>query len=329
MKHLTQEQRYEIYGYIRAGYTKSKIAEMIGVHKSTITREIQRNGYGLSRQYYPGEAQKRAERRWMHRRLLRKRDKFMKRRVEYYLREMQFSPEQIVGYCRRKGIPIVSHETIYQWIWRDKKYGGDLYKHLRHKGRKYRKRGLQNNSRRHIPNAVDISERPDIVDTRTRFGDFEVDTIVGSSHSQHILTITERCTGLLIMRKLDRPTAAETEQKMIEALSALAKKGLVKTITSDNGLQFANHQAISLALGADFYFAKPYHSWERGTNENTNGLIRQYIPKSSDFNLFSEDDIRQIEDKLNRRPRKRLNFTSPYEAVKAKTKIDLKVAFRT
>ena len=256
------------------------------------------------------------------------RDKFMKRRVEYYLREMQFSPEQIVGYCRRKGIPIVSHETIYQWIWRDKKYGGDLYKHLRHKGRKYRKRGLQNNSRRHIPNAVDISERPDIVDTRTRFGDFEVDTIVGSSPFQHILTITERCTGLLIMRKLDRPTAAETEQKMIEALSALAKKGLVKTITSDNGLQFANHQAISLALGADFYFAKPYHSWERGTNENTNGLIRQYIPKSSDFNLLSEDDIRQIEDKLNKRPRKRLNFTSPYEAVKAKTKIDLKVAFR-
>ena len=328
MKHLTQEQRYEIYGYIRAGYTKSKIAEMIGVHKSTITREIQRNGYGLSRQYYPGEAQKRAERRWMHRRLLRKRDKFMKRRVEYYLREMQLSPEQIVGYCRRKGIPIVSHETIYQWIWRDKKYGGDLYKHLRHKGRKYRKRGLQNNSRRHIPNAVDISERPDIVDTRTRFGDFEVDTIVGSSHSQHILTITERCTGLLIMRKLDRPTAAETEKKMIEALSALAKKGQVKTITSDNGIQFANHQAISLALGADFYFAKPYHSWERGTNENTNGLIRQYIPKSSDFNLLSEDDIRQIEDKLNKRPRKRLNFISPYEAVKTKTKIDLKVAFR-
>jgi IS30 family transposase len=130
------------------------------------------------------------------------------------------------------------------------------------------------------------------------------------------------------MRKLDRPTAAETEKKMIEALSALAKKGQVKTITSDNGIQFANHQAISLALGADFYFAKPYHSWERGTNENTNGLIRQYIPKSSDFNLLSEDDIRQIEDKLNKRPRKRLNFTSPYEAVKAKTKIDLKVAFR-
>ena len=130
------------------------------------------------------------------------------------------------------------------------------------------------------------------------------------------------------MRKLNDATAAETEKKMVEALSVLAKKGQVKTITSDNGLQFANHQAIAKALKADFYFAKPYHSWERGTNENTNGLIRQYIPKSSDFNLLSEEDIRQIEDKLNKRPRKRLNFVSPYEAVKTKTKIDLKVAFR-
>ena len=329
MKHLTEEQRYEIYGYLRAGFKKSKIAEMLGVHKSTITRELQRNGYGNSRQYIPGEAQKKAERRWRHRKLLRKHDKSMKTRVEYYLRKLQLSPEQIVGYCRRKGISIVSHETIYQWIWRDKKYGGDLYKHLRHKGRKYRRRGLQNNSRRHIPNAVDISERPAIVDERTRFGDFEVDTIVGNSQSQHILTITERSTGLLIMRKLNRPTAKETEDKMIEALSFLAQREHVKTITADNGIQFANHQAISKELRADFYFARPYHSWERATNENTNGLIRQYIPKSSDFNLLSEDDIRQIEDKLNKRPRKRLKFASPYEAAKNKIKIDLKVAFRT
>ncbi|MDE6871814.1 MAG: IS30 family transposase [Bacteroidales bacterium] len=135
---------------------------------------------------------------------------------------------------------------------------------------------LAENSRRHIPNAVDISERPGIVNKRTRFGDFEIDTIVGGSHSQHILTITERCTGLLMTRKLDKPTAAETEKEMIDALSVLAKEGQVRTITSDNGLRFANHRAISGAWGADFYFAKPYHSWERGTNENTNGLISRY-----------------------------------------------------
>lgn len=122
-----------------------------------------------------------------------------------------------------------------------------------------------------ISYAADISERPDIVNKRTRFGDFEVDTIVGSSHSQHILTITERCTGLLMTRKLDKPTAAETEKEMIDALAVLAKEGQVRTITSDNGLRFDNHQTISRAWGADFYFAKPYHSWERGTHKNTNG----------------------------------------------------------
>jgi len=329
MKHLTQEQRYEIYGYLRAGFTKTQIAGMLGVHKSTITREIQRNGYGWTKQYYPVEAQKRAERRWMQRRLLRKHDTIMQRRVEYYLRELQYSPEQIVGYCRRKGLPIVSHETIYQWIWRDKRYGGNLYTFLRHRGRKYSKRGSVNNSRRLIPDAIDISQRPAIVDQRSRFGDFEVDTIIGKNHSQHILTIVERKTGLLIMRKLKYPTAIVTEEQMIDALKFLANKSLVKTITSDNGRQFSHHVNISKKLKADFYFARPYHSWERGTNENTNGLIRQYLPKSSDFDLLQEDEIRRIEEKINKRPRKKLNFASPYESFKRLTKIDPRVAFRT
>ena len=329
MKHLTQEQRYEIYGYLSAGFTKTQIAGMLGVHKSTITREIQRNGHGWTKQYYPIEAQRRAERRWGQRKWLRKHDKSMKQRVEYYLRELQYSPEQIVGYCRRKGLPIVSHETIYQWIWRDKRYGGDLYTFLRHRGRKYRKRGATNNSRRHIPDAIDISLRPDIVDERCRFGDFEVDTIVGKNGSQHILTIVERKTGLLMMRKLKKPNAIVTEEMMVNALKFLGNKKLVKTITADNGLQFARHVNIAKRLNADFFFARPYHSWERGTNENTNGLIRQYIPKSSDFDLLQEEEIRRIEEKINKRPRKKLNFASPYEAFKSLTKIDPKVAFRT
>lgn len=329
MSHLTQEQRYEIYGYLRAGFKKTQIADMIGVHKSTITREIQRNGYGWAKQYYPMEAQKRAERRWGHRKLLRKHDKSMKQRVEYYLRKFQFSPEQIVGFCRRKGLPIVSHETIYQWIWRDKRYGGDLYTHLRRRGRKNSRRGSVNNSRSFLPGAVDISQRPDIVDQRSRFGDFEVDTIVGKNHGQHILTIVERKTGLLMMRKLKTPTAQVTEEIMSDALKFLADRSLVKTITADNGRQFANHENISKTLNTAFFFARPYHSWERGTNENTNGLIRQYIPKASDFDLLQDMEIRQIEEKLNKRPRKRLNFTSPYEVFKKLTQIDPLVAFRT
>jgi IS30 family transposase len=220
-----------------------------------------------------------------------------------------------------------SHETLYKWIWKDKRCGGDVYLYLRHRGRKYRKRGAVNNSRRHIPNAIDISERPVIVDQRSRFGDFEVDTIVGASPFQHILTVVERKVGLLFMAKLRKPTAREAADKLIEILSPLAKQGYVKTITADNGLQFAQHERVSSVLGATMYFARPYHSWERGTNENTNGLIRQYLPKKTNFDNYSDQDLKEIQMRLNSRPRKRLGYSTPIEIFKTLTQIDDSVAF--
>ena len=186
-----------------------------------------------------------------------------------------------------------------------------------------------NNSRSLIPNAVDISERPAIVEERSRFGDFEVDTIVGSTHRQHILTVVERKVGLLFMARLKRPTSQEAADMLISLLSPLAKEGYVKTITADNGVQFAQHERVSSELGAAMYFARPYHSWERGTNENTNGLIRQYIPKKSNFDDYSDDDIADIQSRLNNRPRKRLGYSTPIETFKTLTQIDETVAFRT
>ena len=331
MKHLSEGQRYEISVLLRAHHTRAEIARIIGVHKSTITRELQRNGYLGTRSYYPDYAQRKALQR------SRLRSCNFKKKIPHSVfetaRELivedQYSPEQVVGYCRRHGIRMCSHETLYKWIWSDKRSGGTVYKSLRRRGRKYKKRGALNNSRHYIPDAVDISLRPSLVDERCRFGDFEVDTIVGASGSQHIVTVVERKAGLLLMARLQRPTASETADKLIQLLSPLAKAGYVKTITSDNGKQFALHQKVSSNLGAEFYFARPYHSWERGTNENTNGLIRQYIPKKSNFDDYSDADIARIQAKLNSRPRKRLGYSTPNEVFKLLTQIDESVAFRT
>lgn len=331
MKHLSEQQRYEISALLRAHHSRSEIAALVGVHKSTITRELQRNSYMGTRNYYAGYAHKKAMQRCRLRTCNYKRStpRSVFETARKYIVEEQYSPEQVVGYCRLHGIRMCSHETLYKWIWSDKRSGGTVYRSLRRRGHKYMKRGAVNNSRHHIPNAVDISLRPSIVDERCRFGDFEVDTIVGASGSQHILTVVERKVGLLLMARLRKPTAYETADKLIHLLSPLARDGYVMTITSDNGKQFAQHQKVSSTLGAEFYFARPYHSWERGTNENTNGLIRQYIPKKSNFDDYSDDDLVRIQAKLNNRPRKRLGYSTPYEQYKLLTQIDESVAFRT
>lgn len=330
MKHLTLEQRYEIYGYLRAGFNKTQIASAIGVHKSTVTRELRRNSYLGTRNYFPRHAHEQAaqRRRVSGSRFRRSVPERVYRTARELLCSQQLSPEQIVGHCRRNGIRMCSHETLYKWIWKDKRRGGDLYRHLRHSGRRYRKRGSANNSRASIRDAVDISLRPAEVDGRGRFGDFEADTIVGKTQRQHILTVVERKTRRVWLRRLAEPSAGEAAKRMTEALRPLSRRRLVKTITSDNGNQFAQHRKIAKDLKAKFFFARPYHPWERGTNENTNGLVRQYIPKSSDFDDYSDEDLRTIEDKLNNRPRKILNFATPNEVLKLLTKIDPEVAFR-
>lgn len=326
MKHLTRGQRYEIQMYSLLGMNKSEIARILHVHKSTITREFKRNSDVKSKgtYYFASRAEKKKRKRYASRRRPIKFTDAMKEKARYYLEELQMSPEQIVGYCKKHGIDMVSHETLYQWIWADKKSGGTLHTHLRHRGRRHHKRGLSRKRRGIIPNRVDISERPKIVDRRSRFGDFEIDTIVGANHRQHILTINERVTGRVWMRRLSVPTAAVAASMAINILQPMADAGLTKTITADNGLQFARHETVTEALGIKFYFAKPYHSWERGSNENLNGLIRQYIPKGTDFDTLTREDILAIQEKINNRPRKRLAFSSPNDIFVKLTRLDPK-----
>ena len=326
MKHLTRGRRYEIQMYSLLGMNKSEIARILHVHKSTITREFQRNSDVRNKgtYYFASRAECKQRKRYASRRGPRKFTDAMKEKARYYLEELQMSPEQIVGYCRKHGIDMVSHETLYQWIWAYKKSGGTLHTHLRHRGRRHHKRGLSRKRRGIIPNRVDISERPKIVDRRSRFGDFEIDTIVGANHRQHILTINERVTGRVWMRRLSAPTAAVAASMAINILQPMADAGLTKTITADNGLQFARHETVTEALGIKFYFAKPYHSWERGSNENLNGLIRQYIPKGTDFDTLTREDILTIQEKINNRPRKRLAFSSPNDIFVKLTRLDPK-----
>ncbi|WP_392421015.1 IS30 family transposase [Capnocytophaga canis] len=211
--------------------------------------------------------------------------------VEEKIRREQWSPQQIVGYCKKHEISMVSTEKIYQYIREDKEKGGDLYQYLRHQ-LKHRKRPVSG-KKEVIKNRKPIRLRPEIVLTNEEFGHFEVDLIVGAEHKGAILTIVERKTKFLIMRKLSGKNAKSLAKAMIYAL--LPYKDYVKTITSDNGLEFSEHEYISKKLSCDFYFANPYCSWERGLSENTNKLVRQYIPKGTYFEKISKEKIKEIQ----------------------------------
>lgn len=221
-----------------------------------------------------------------------------------------WSPEQISGYAKRWKLFSISHERIYQFVLEDKRNGGELYKHLRHKNVKYRKR-FSGGQRSKIKNRRMIDERPKIVDEKSRIGDWEIDTIIGKNQKRAILSIVERASKFTILRKLENRTSEATMTAITSALSNYA--GRVHTITSDNGSEFAKHDEISLSLNVDFYFAHPYSSWERGLNENTNGLVRQYIKKGAELIDIKDPYLDIIADKLNDRPRKTLGFKTPKE----------------
>ena len=223
---------------------------------------------------------------------------------------LQWSPVQISGRLKRQGINI-SHETIYKYIWWNKRLGGVLYKELRRHGKKYNKRSKGTAGRGCIPNRIDIDQRPPIVETKTRFGDWELDTIIGAENSGAILSMVERTSKLTKLVKVSHKTAAQVSQALIKRLMPF--KEFIYTLTSDNGKEFAHHQIVSHELEAGFYFAKPYHSWERGLNEHTNGLVRQYFPKAKRFNEISSEDLEKVEFLLNNRPRKVLDFETPQE----------------
>lgn len=222
--------------------------------------------------------------------------------------KQDWSPEQVSGALKQQGQPSASHERIYQHISADKLNGGDLYKHLRCQ-KKRRKRYGKYDRRGQIPNRQSIDERPALVATKARLGDWEIDTIIGKNHQQAIVSVVERKSKLTYLAKVERNTEALVQAAVIKLLKPVA--AYVHTITADNGREFAGHQAIAEALAAKFYFAHPYHSWERGLNEHTNGLVRQYFPKGSDLTTITDEQVQAVASRLNQRPRTTLGYQTP------------------
>lgn len=270
---LIFEQRYHIFGLWRARYSQTEIAKEIGVHKSTISREFKRNVFWWNSkipQYKPDYAQTYCESRHKSKRKCIKFTKGIKNFVIAKLRQ-DWSPDQISGYAKRHKLFLISHERIYQFMLKDKNDSGNLYLHLRHQHKKYRKRYGSPAKKGPIKNRIFIDERPKVVDDKNRIGDWEIDTIIGKNRKQAIVTIVERFSKKTICKKVSCRKAELTKQATISMLKPLSD--FVLTITADNGIEFAEHEAISQALNTEFYFAYPYSSWERGLNENTNGLI--------------------------------------------------------
>jgi IS30 family transposase len=291
---------------LQAGYAKKAICIAIGKEKSVLSRALKRNsskrGYSASLACeYASERKERFRRN-------RKFTQEIKAHIVKYLTEEQWSPEQIVGDAKRRGIKMVSCERIYQFIRDDKRDGGSLWKQCRHR-LKHRKRPV-GGKKVIIPEKVSIDERPAVVNEKKRFGDWEIDTIVGPENKGAILTATERMTGFLLMRKLPQGKNAKALAKELYYM-LLPYKNFVLSITSDNGTEFYQHRWIAKMLKTNYYFAHPYASWERGLIEYTNGLIRQYIPKKEKFTKFTRENIENFQHKINRRPRKMLNFDSP------------------
>ena len=309
--HLSHEHRCQLYALHKRGLSQRAIAADLGVGQSSISRELKRNkgrrGYRL------GQATAKAwQRRHKASSKPRKLTKRIKAILERQLRKRQWSPEQISGWLKNEHGIALSHERIYQYIWADKKEGGDLHRCLRRRGKKYNRRGAINAGRGLIPGRVDIAKRPLIVASRKRVGDWEGDTIIGKNHRGAIVSIVERKTLFTLLSKQQDKTASRTTKTIRKVMHPHRKK--VHTITFDNGKEFADHQSIAAGLNADVYFATPYHSWERGLNENTNGLVRQYFPKNTDFTKITSRQVRKVQDLLNHRPRKTLGFKTPHEA---------------
>ena len=315
--HLSLEERHYIELQLKEGVSQNKIAKALGRSQGSLSRELGRNTG--QRGYRHKQAHNKAEERHREKAKSIKLTDDIKRRIERDIRN-DWSPEQVVGRLEQEGLIKLHHETVYQFILEDKKVGGTLYKHLRHQGKTYRKRYGSAHNRTGIPNRVGIEHRPEIANARGRVGDWEADTIIGKNHKGAVVTMDERKTKLRVAVPLPGKKAKAVKKAMVSSLKPLKK--FVKTITYDNGKEFVEHEAVAKYLGCDSYFAAPYHSWERGQNENANGLLRQYFPKSMELDNISEQEVIIAVDKLNSRPRKCLGFMTPYEAFKDSTGID-------
>lgn len=307
-KQLTLEQRYHLYALCKIDMSQKAMAQEIGVHPSTISRELLRNRG--KKGYRPKQAHHKAvERRTIARRPS-KWDLLVVLLVEQMLKK-DYSPEQVSGRPFRFSHIRLSPESIYRYIWEDKKQGGTLYTHLRNSRKKRKKRYGSKDRRGQIRNRVSIDKRPQVVDKRDRIGDWEIDTVIGKNHRGALVTIVERKSRLSLIKILPSKHSDLVTESVITLMKPLKQR--TYTITADNGKEFAGHEEISEGLGIDFYFAHPHHSWERGVNENTNGLIRQYFPKGMSFDNITDEDVDFVMHRLNNRPRKCLGYLTPNE----------------
>jgi IS30 family transposase len=324
--HLTKRERLIIDTLRREGLGCRAIGRALGRHHSVIARELARNtspsrSQGKRVAYLHTHADRRArERRKTPRRRPRLADPRLRAYVETRLR-LHWSPEQITGrlvvdFPRQRSMRL-SIEAVYRWIHRDAMLGGDLYRHLRRRGKRRKTRGMPGLSRGLIPGRVSIRARGRVVETRRRHGDWEGDLVEGKRGTGRILTLVERKSRYLVATKPDTGKAVAVAEALSRSLVALPEQ-LRRTLTLDNGKEFAAFKSVEHRTGISVYFADPYCSWQRGTNENTNGLIRQFIPKGCDMTKVSKQTVENAVDALNHRPRKILGFKTPHEVITAK-----------
>lgn len=310
-RQITSEERYTISTLRKQGYSAARIAQYLGRHPSSIYRELKRNACNDGR-YRPFKASSRTRNRRSRSRRNRQFTALDYEIIEGLLQE-KWSPEQISGYLQKYDVLSISHETIYRYIWQDKKKGGSLHAHLRCSGKWRRKRYGAYDSRGRLAEKRHISERPKEAEGRRRFGHWEVDTVAGKGSKDCIVTLVERKSGLVQIGKLKDRTVDELNKRIIRLITRNLPR--VKTITADNGTEFHGYKKVEEETGVAFYFATPYHSWERGTNENANGLIRQYLPKGMSMAKINQHHCNYIADKLNSRPRKRHGYKTPAEVL--------------
>lgn len=308
-RQITRGERYALAALRGQHLTAAAIARATGRHRSTISRELRRNATRHDGHYRPGLADTYACSRRSYSRRNRRftREDFA---LVVALLHDDWSPEQIAGRLRYLGILRISHETIYQFVWADKRLGGRLHRQLRGARKQRRKRYRSYDSRGRMAGKRPITDRPAIVEGRTQIGHWEADTVLGTGRPC-VLTLVERKTGFVLLGKLEARTTAQVNRRGTRLIQAQPQP--VHTITADNGTEFHGYAAIERATTARFYFATPHHAWERGTNENTNGLLRQYLPKRCDMTALTQADCTAIAAKLNDRPRKRLGFKTPAE----------------
>ena len=315
--HFTIEEREIIALWLAEGENPTQIAKELGRHHSSVSAEIRRNS--IEDVYYPFKAQVLAE----HRRRESKSPWKMEdpRIVEYVKRglKQRWSPEQIAGRME-EDFPgdeemRISHETIYGWIRDDKQRGGRWRTFLRQSGKKRRKRYGTGENRGKIKGRVDIDERPKEVDDKQRLGDWEGDTVEGAKGSGYLTTMVDRKSQYLVLGRSETKQADAIRRTICHSFRRHDDLPC-ETVTLDNGKEFAEHEQLGRNLGGDVYFAKPYHSWERGLNENTNGLLRQYFPKGTDFGKITPYRLKKVEAEVNGRPRKTLGYRTPQEVMR-------------